>query len=37
MGESGSTHCVAMLETEVKVLDIELHVRKDELSTLKRT
>jgi hypothetical protein len=30
-----TTHCIAMLQTEVKVLDIELQVRKDELPELK--
>jgi hypothetical protein len=27
-------HCIAMLETKIKILDVELQVREDELSTL---
>jgi hypothetical protein len=33
IGKAVSTHCIAMLETEVKVVYIQLHIRKYELST----
>jgi hypothetical protein len=35
-GGGGSAYCIAMLKTEVKILDIQLQIWKDKLSTLKR-
>ena len=32
IGKAVSTHCIAMLETKVKELYIQMHMRKYELS-----